>query len=70
MQGPFPIRGSDNTKYNVKFIDKKSGYFFMSTLVNREAADAGPSSFMNNPGSLVLWWKPSSKSVALTHTSG
>jgi hypothetical protein len=38
VQGPFPTYASDNTRYNVKFIDKKSGYCYMSTISNREAA--------------------------------
>ena len=36
-QGPFPIIGSDGTRNNVKFVDKKSRYVKMETIANREA---------------------------------
>ena len=36
-QGPFPITASDGTRNNLKFVDKKSRYVKMETIVNREA---------------------------------
>ena len=36
-QGPFPIIGSDGTRNNIKFVDKKSRYVKMETIANREA---------------------------------
>ena len=37
IQGPFPVAGYDGSRYNVKFVDSKSGWIHMRTITNRRS---------------------------------
>jgi hypothetical protein len=36
IQGPFPVKGIDGTKMNIKIVDNFSGYIKMETILNKE----------------------------------
>ena len=38
LTGPYPLLASDNSVYNVKFVDESSGWIHMQTLPNKSAA--------------------------------